>query len=103
REVLRLNDIPSVRLGVGDPADEQVVDLLMNKVAVPLEIRLVDIQTCCDTEESLEFGYTRDWHGATSSHLRAITGRSNMSRSLATPLGMMPSFSKSPYQTISGG
>src|SRR6266568_1239086 len=61
RQVLGLDDVAPVRPGGGLPHDEQVVELLVDEVAVALEVVLVDVQAGGGAEETLEPGDTHHW------------------------------------------
>jgi len=50
RHIPRLDDVPGVRLRGGLSDQEQVVDLLIDEVAVALEVVLVDVQRRRGTE-----------------------------------------------------
>src|SRR6266702_4421103 len=58
---LELDDVAPVRPGGGLPHDEQVVELLVDEVAVALEVVLVDVQAGGGAEETLEPGDTHHW------------------------------------------
>ena len=55
-------------LGRGLPAQQEIVDLPVDELAVALEVRLVDVQACGEAEEALEF---RDAHHVHGGHLLA--------------------------------
>jgi len=63
RQVERLDDEPAICLRGGFGPKQEVVDLLIDEVAVALEVLLVDIEPGRDPEESLEFRHAHDVSG----------------------------------------
>src|SRR5690606_6259760 len=67
RQVARPDDVAVIGLGCGLGDGQQIVELGVDEVAVPLEVVLVDVQPCGRTEEPLEPG---DGHHGHDGNLR---------------------------------
>lgn len=54
RQVAGMDRVPPVRLRIALGDDQLVVDLLVDEVAVPVEVGPVDVEPGCSAEEALE-------------------------------------------------
>jgi hypothetical protein len=63
RQIDWLYDSPAVCFRGGFSANQEVVNLLIDEIAVALEVLLVDIKPGRDPEESLEFRHAHDMAG----------------------------------------
>jgi hypothetical protein len=70
RQVERLDRNPAIRLRDRFSPNQQVVELAIDKIAVPLEVLLIDIEPGCYPEESLEFRHDHHMAGGSLVRLR---------------------------------
>ena len=63
RQVAGMDQFPPVRLGIALGDDQLVVDLLVDEVAVPLEVGPVDVEPGCSAKEALELRDSTHRHG----------------------------------------
>ena len=83
REVERLDDVATVCLCRCLAANEQIVYLVVDEIAVTLEVLLVDVEAGRDPEEALEPGHTHDMWGRRS----LVWSRRNHGSGLTTEHG----------------
>jgi hypothetical protein len=63
REIFGLHDVADVRLRRRLPDDDEIVDLVVDEVAVSLEVALVHVESGCRSEEPLELRNAHHGHG----------------------------------------
>ena len=67
REIRRLDDVAAVFLGGRLPAKEQIVNLVVDEVALALQVFLVDVESRRGAKEALELVDGHDRHHGFSS------------------------------------
>src|SRR5438270_3480598 len=79
-----LDDDAAVRFRGGLPAEQQIIDLPVHEVAVALQVRLIDVETRNQTEETLEFSDPHQRHQGTS-HRNMISARNRDASGRSSP------------------
>src|ERR1700730_2483782 len=70
RRIKRLDNDAAIRFRCCLPAEEQVIDLPVYKVAIALQTTIIDVETRSQTEQTLEFSDRHKRHRAISRRTR---------------------------------